>query len=112
MPLDKSTYYSNGLSDVFAAKYSADGELLNSFAFGSPSDDFAMLANCDNLLILVTKHYGPLQLQGQSIDSLAAVNYLVGWFGPDGTLLHSQYLPATAAWSLRASKPTKAAPFT
>jgi hypothetical protein len=98
--IGQSTYYSNGLSDVFAAKYSADGELLNSFAFGGPSDDFAMLANCDNLLILVTKHYGPLQLQGQSIDSLAAVNYLVGWFGSDGALLHSQALASNGSLEL------------
>lgn len=88
--IGKATFYSKGLTDVFSAKYSDSGELIGAFTFGGPKSDFAQLAAYDDYLVLVTKFYGPFGLQGRKIDSTGVVNYLVGWFADDGSLIHTQ----------------------
>ncbi|MGE5428585.1 MAG: T9SS type A sorting domain-containing protein, partial [Methylococcaceae bacterium] len=85
-----------GFTDVFSAKYSEKGELIGAFTFGGPKSDFAQLAAYDKTLVLVTKFYGPFNLQGSKIDSTGMVNYLVGWFDDKGTLLHSLTLGSPA----------------
>ena len=88
--IGKATYYSKGLTDVFSAKYSGSGELIGAFTFGGSQSDFAQLAAYDDYLVLVTKFYSPFELQGRKIDSTGVVNYLVGWFADDGSLIHTQ----------------------
>jgi hypothetical protein len=88
--IGKSSYFSKGLTDVYSAKYSESGELIGAFTFGGPKSDFAQLAVYDNYLVMVSKFYGPFELQGRKIDSTGVVNYLVGWFGDDGTIIHTQ----------------------
>lgn len=90
------TYLSEGFTDVFSAKYSEKGELIGAFTFGGPKSDFAQMAAYDKTLVLVTKFYGPFNLQGSKIDSIGIVNYLVGWFDDKGTLIHSLTLGSPA----------------
>lgn len=93
-------YYSEGFTDVFSAKYSDSGELIGAFTFGGSKSDFAQLAAYDQTLILVTKFYGPFNLQGSKIDSTGVVNYHVGWFDDKGVLLHSLMLASPAELEL------------
>lgn len=88
--IGKANFYSKGLTDVFSAKYSDSGELIGAFTFGGSKSDFAQLAAYDNYLVLASKFYSPFELQGRKIDSTGVVNYLIGWFADDGSLIHTQ----------------------
>ena len=89
-------HYSEGMNDVYVAKYNSDGKQLGAFCFGGTADDFALLSGYDNNFVLLTKFYVPFDVQGSKVDSTGLVNYLAGWFDEKGTLVNSKTFSCTA----------------
>ena len=86
------TYVPNGLTDVFAAKFSAGGEYLGAMTLGGEGAEYPMFSVYESYEVLAVKYHHPFSIQGEQVDSLDQTNYLVAWFDPDGQLLSHQVI--------------------
>jgi hypothetical protein len=85
-------YISEGLTDVFTAKFTSDGEFLGAMTIGGEDAEYPMFSAFEEKEILVIKYHRPFSINGQKIDSVDHTNYLVAWFDLNGKLSHHQIL--------------------
>jgi hypothetical protein len=84
--INGKSYYSNGFTDVFVAKYNSKGFLINAFTFGGTGCDVSRLSTYENNVVLLSKFQRPFELQGTRVDSTGRANYMITWFDDRGKL--------------------------
>jgi|GEM_PF-5183152 len=85
-------YENNGFLDIFLAKYTPEGELLWSKAFGGYLMEMghALTLDANGNILIAILFSGPMLIDSTEVTDVAYNDLLVAKFDPEGTLLWTQ----------------------
>jgi hypothetical protein len=84
--INNQIFYSKGLGDVYVVSYDFKGNIKNAFTYGGESNDFAQFGGYNGQSVLVSKHYGDMEMLGKEYSSVYNMYYLVSWFDDYGKI--------------------------